>query len=152
MTTDETALREFWDEARTARPDLPTELPGAWAFGATPDHADGLLRLVLDGAKTATASALWDYESGGGQVPRVGELSIILDGAGAPRAVLEVTALTIVPFGEVTAEHARAEGEDDRTLESWRRIHERFWTEHSPRGFAPDMDVVCEEFRVVHSR
>jgi uncharacterized protein YhfF len=152
VTSDETILREFWDEARTARPDLPAELPEAWAFGATAAHADGLLQLVLDGVKTGTASALWDYEADGEQVPRVGELSIILDGAGIPRAVLEVTAITIVPFDQVTAEHAHAEGEDDRSLESWRRIHERFWSEHSPQGFSPDMLVVCEVFRLVHAR
>jgi uncharacterized protein YhfF len=146
------ALREFWAEARAAHPDLPAELPESWAFGATPAHADDLLRLVLDGVKTATASALGDYETAGEQVPQIGDLSIVLDGAGAPRAVLEVTAISIVPFHEVTADHARAEGEDDRSLASWRRIHERFWAEHSAGGFSPEMHVVCESFRLVHGR
>lgn len=34
-------------------------------IGGTPEQADRLLALVLDGTKTATASALWDYEAGG---------------------------------------------------------------------------------------
>ncbi|HEX7352651.1 ASCH domain-containing protein [Brachybacterium sp.] len=150
MTDDVTRQREFWDEARAAHPELPAEPPEAWPFGATAAQADGLLQLVLEGVKTATASALGDYEADGEEVPRVGDLAIILDGAGAPRAVLEVTAVTVVPFDEVTAEHARDEGEDDRSLESWRRLHEEFWTEHSATGFAPDMSVVCERFRLVH--
>ena len=33
-----------------------------------------------------------------------------------PRAVLEVTGVDVVPFDEVTAEHAHAEGEGDRSL------------------------------------
>lgn len=152
VTSDERHLREFWAEARAAHPELPAELPQAWAFGATPEHADALLGLVLEGVKTATASALGDYETGEEQVPCVGELSIILDGAGEPRAVLEVTSIDIVPFDQVTAEHAHAEGEDDRSLDSWRRIHERFWAAYSDQGFTPDMLVVCEAFRLVHSR
>lgn len=146
---DPSALAEFWARVRAERPALPAELPEAWAFGATAEHADGLLALVLEGTKTGTASSLWDYEDGTEPVPAVGDLSIILDGAGRPRTVLEVTRIDIVPFDQVTAEHARAEGEDDRTLASWRRIHERFWRDHSEQGFAPDMPVVCERFQVL---
>ena len=145
------AIEEFWQRCRAEVPDLPEQTPSAWAFGATPDHADSLLALVLAGTKTATASSLWDYEHTGDALPRVGELSIILDGAGAPRALIETTEIAVVPFHEVTAAHAFAEGERDRTLASWRDIHERYWTEHSegPRGYAPDMPVVCESFRLV---
>ncbi|QNN82379.1 ASCH domain-containing protein [Brachybacterium sp. Z12] len=150
MTASE--IDPFWDHARTLHPDLPAQPPEAWAFGATTEHADGLLAMVLAGTKTATASALRDYESVGEPVPAVGDLSIILDGSGAPCAVLEVTDIQIVPFNQVTAEHAQAEGEDDRTLASWRRIHEPFWREHSATGFTADMPVVCERFRVVHAR
>ena len=143
-------IAAYWSDARTHHPRLPIEVPEAWAFGATSEHADELLRLVLAGIKSATASSLGDYEAEAEPLPAVGDLSIILDGAGRPRAVLEVTSIRIVPFDQVTEEHARAEGEDDRTLESWRRIHERFWREHSARGFSPSMPVVCESFRVVH--
>lgn len=145
------AVRSFWDEARVAHPELPADPPEAWAFGATPEHADGLLALVLDGTKTATASSLADYDEPDSEpMPVVGLLSVILDGAGTPRAVLEVTGVDVVPFDEVTAEHAHAEGEGDRSLAAWREIHERFWRDYSAAGFAPDMPVVCEHFRVVH--
>jgi len=87
-------------------------------------------------------------------MPQVGDLSVILDGAGAPRAVIETTELRVVPFEEVDAEHAHAEGEGDRTLAHWRAVHERFWREHSEneRGYAPDMPVLCERFRLVYPR
>ncbi|WBL20254.1 ASCH domain-containing protein [Citricoccus sp. NR2] len=145
-------LDDFWHRCRAALDGLPEEPPEAWAFGATPEHADGLLALVLAGVKTATSSSLWDCEHTGEPVPTVGELSIILDGRGAPRALLETTSIEVVPFGEVTEEHAAAEGERDRTLASWKAIHERYWREHSenPRGYADDMPVVCERFRVLY--
>jgi uncharacterized protein YhfF len=66
---------------------VPADLPSAWSFGATSDHADELLELVLSGTKTGTASSLWGHEATGEPVPRPGELSIILDGTGRPRAV-----------------------------------------------------------------
>lgn len=55
-------------------------------------------------------------------------------------------------FDQVTAERAAVEGEGDRTLASWRAEHERFWRAHAASGFAPDMPVVREGFRVVHGR
>lgn len=150
--TDSAALTAFWNHVRAENPALPEQAPGAWAFGATPDHADSLLALVLAGVKTGTASSQWDYDETGDPEPYVGELSIILDGSGAPRAVLETTAVRIVPFDEVTDEHAHAEGEGDRTLTYWRESHERYWRAHSenPRGFEADMPIICERFRVVH--
>jgi len=146
------ALSSYWTRVRASIPSLPAEVPEAWAFGATPEHADGLLELVLAGTKTGTASSVWDYEASGEALPQVGDLSIILDGAGNPRAVIRTTSLRTVPFDEVDEEHAHAEGEGERTLAAWRDIHERFWRNHSdsPRGWAPDMPVLCERFELVH--
>lgn len=68
-------------------------------------------------------------------------------------ATPETTAVEILPFDGVSAEHARAEGEGDRSLATWRAIHERYWRRHAqnPRGFEPTMPVVCERFRLVHA-
>ncbi|MFE6996371.1 ASCH domain-containing protein [Microbacterium sp. NPDC057659] len=142
----------YWRAARAAHPELPDAVPEAWGFGATPEHADSLLELVLAGVKTGTASSLWDYEATDEPLPAEGDYSIILDGAGSPRAVIQTISVRTVPFDQVGAEHAFAEGEGDRTLRAWRHIHEQYWRENSenPRGYEPDMPVVCEIFRVVH--
>ncbi|AXE37932.1 ASCH domain-containing protein [Acidipropionibacterium virtanenii] len=131
-------VQEFWSRCREALPGLPEELPDAWAFGATRDQADELLELVLDGTKTGTASALWDYEHSGDALPAVGGYSIILDGRTAPRALIETTSVDVVAFGEVSGAHARAEGEGDRSPSTWREIHERFWRNHSENPVAND--------------
>lgn len=152
MDTHPTISR-FWEQCRRAVEGLPSTVPDAWAFGATPAHADELLALVLDGVKTATASSLWDYEATGEPVPAVDSYSILLDGRTRPVAVIRTTTITIVPFGEVTARHAYREGEGDRTLEYWRESHERYWRAYSEnaRGFEPDMPVVCEGFRLMYA-
>ncbi|MBL3686015.1 ASCH domain-containing protein [Leucobacter zeae] len=151
MTATATRLDDFWSRCRDAVPGMPDARPEAWPFGATREHAEELLALVLAGTKTGTASSLWDYEHTGDPLPEAGELSIILDGDGAPRAVIETTDVRVIPFDEVSVEHACAEGEGDRTLEHWREVHEWYWRTYSesPRGFAPDMPVVCERFRLV---
>lgn len=151
ITASAESLRTFWEGARGGIDEAPVDVPEAWAFGATTDHADELLRLVASGVKTATASSLWDFETTGEEVPLEGSFSIILDGRGVPKAVIRTTKLTVMAFSEVPAEHAYAEGEGDRTLATWRDIHERYWRAHleNDRGFEPDMPVLCEKFEVV---
>ena len=63
------------------------------------------------------------------------------------------TQVDIVPFDEVGAEHAFLEGEGDRSLATWRKVHERFFTEHAvhSHGFSRDMPVVLERFAVLYS-
>jgi uncharacterized protein YhfF len=160
-STQPTDVEAFWNLARfhanlNSAPTYfgPTTLevvpPPAWAFGDSADVADELLKLVLDGTKTATASALWDYEAEGEALPEVGSLSILLDGRGHPRALINTTDVAVVPFDEVGEEHARLEGEGDGSLAHWRAVHERFFAGASSRAFEPDMPVVLERFQVIY--
>lgn len=159
---DPAELDDFWTDAKIRAGinpagwyvgTTPTEAlrPPAWSFGASPEQADHLLRLVLDGVKTATSSALWDYEAEDDPLPTGGTLSIVLDGDDHPRALIRTTDVSVVPFDEVDEGHAAAEGEGDRSLAYWRREHERFFTEHATheRGFSTDMPVVLERFEVL---
>ncbi len=131
---------------------LASVMPPAWSFGATSEQASEIAALVADGIKTATASAAEDYIAEGEGLPEPGVLGIVLDGDGHPRALVATTDVEVVAFDEVGEEHARAEGEGDRSLASWRAGHERFFREHDPhgRGFRPDMPVVLERFRVLY--
>ncbi|WP_127573203.1 ASCH domain-containing protein [Georgenia faecalis] len=129
---------------------LSNVVPPAWAFGGTPEEADALLDLVLAGNKTATTSAQWEYEEADAPLPAVGDLSIILDGSGRPRALIVTTAVDVVPFDAVDAEHARAEGEG--SLEDWRAAHTRLFGDVARavgRTLAEDMPVVLERFRLL---
>lgn len=152
MTADR-RIDRFWDRASDAT-GLSGPRPVSWAFGDSPGMADELLSLVLDGTKTATTGALWHYEADGEPVPAAGDLSILLDGAGAPRALIRTTEARVVTFAQVDADLARDEGEDDRTLAAWRQGHERYFRRTLPpigREFSPDMPVVCERFALLYA-
>ncbi len=118
-----------------------------FAFGDSPALADELLALVLAGKKTATCAALRDYAEDSADKPVVGRRDVVLDGAGRPAAVIETVEITYRRFDEVDDAFAREEGEGEATLEQWRRDHETYFRRNG--GFAPDMDLLCERFRLV---
>ena len=124
----------------------------AWAYGS--DDPDSLADLTLVGTKTATASAFALYEAEGDEPPKQGDFSIILrSDEKTAVCVIQTTKVAIVPFSQVTAEQARKEGEGDRSLAFWRRVHQSFFTAELaaiPMEFSEDMMVVCEEFKVVY--
>ncbi len=131
---------------------LGTVQPPAWSFGSDAEEADALLDLVLSGRKTATASAAEPYAAQGMPVPSPGDLSIILDGAGRPRALIVTTAVEVVAFRDVDAAHAAAEGEGDLSLDHWRRVHETFLSGELAaigQSFDESSAVVLERFRLL---
>ncbi|GMA30767.1 ASCH domain-containing protein [Litorihabitans aurantiacus] len=126
--------------------------PPAWSFGDDPRIADELLGHVLSGRKSATSSARAEYGPDE-PLPRVGELSILLDGEGRPRALVRTTAVDLARFDEVDEAFAAAEGEDDLSLGSWREQHEIYWRRVlGDDGFDPGMEVVLERFELLDPR
>ena len=122
----------------------------AWSFG---DDADGLAALVRGGIKTATCSAYDLYEAEGEDLPKAGDTSVILDSRDEAVCIIRTTRVYVIPFDEVTAEHAFREGEGDRSLEYWRQVHEAFFKEELASAgleFSGNSKVVCEEFEVVY--
>lgn len=118
----------------------------AWAFG---DDADTLAELVLRGTKTATCSALPFYEMEGEPLPRAGEYSVILDSREQAVCVIQTSRVYQTPFSKITEDHAWKEGEGDRSLAYWQKVHETFFSEElSEAGmvFSQDLMLVCEEF------
>lgn len=124
----------------------------AWAFGDSPEMADKLLQLVLDGKKTATCGALCDYEYCNDPIPKEGTFEIILDGKGKAACKIENTQVRIINYNNVNAEFAAAEGEGDLSLSNWREMHETFFKRTLPnikKEFVKDMPLVCVNFKVV---
>jgi uncharacterized protein YhfF len=122
-------------------------------FGDSAELANELGALIVSGAKTATCSAVWEWEVEGKAVPQIGLKTIVLDGSGEPLCIIETTEVRILPFDEVDAAFAKEEGEGDPSLEYWREAHWRFFSRALPKiGREADrrMPLVCERFRVLY--
>lgn len=116
--------------------------------------ADELGALIRSGRKTATSSALWEYEAEGEPLPEPADMTVVLDGRGEPLCIVETTGVEVRPFHEVDEDFARREGEGDLSLRYWREVHERFFRRTLPavgRAFTPQMPLVLEWFRVVYA-
>ena len=123
------------------------------SFGDSPELADELGELILRGTKTATCSALWEWQADHEPLAEPGRLTILLDGKHVPICIIETTEVVTCPYDQVDAAFAADEGEGDRTLESWRAVHRDYFERTLPyigKAFAPDMPLVCERFRVIY--
>jgi uncharacterized protein YhfF len=115
----------------------------SFSFGDSPQLADELLALVLEGRKRATCWAASEGTKGA----EIGKCMVACDGAGRPRAVLQTLELARRRFDEVDAAFAFDEGEGDRSLDYWRQAHRRYFTRL--KFFQPDMMLWCERFKLV---
>ncbi|KZK81262.1 ASCH domain protein [Pseudovibrio sp. Ad13] len=122
--------------------DLPS-----YAFGDSPDLADSLLELVLNGTKTATCGDLLSYEKEGDPLPQPGDQFVILDGKGQAACVIEMVTVDVRQFDEIDEIWAVLEGEGDLSLEFWQDAHREYFERNGV--FAQDMKLVCEYFQLV---
>ena len=154
---DQASVAALWEAYLAALGETPAtteRVYTAWQFGDSPELGDSLVELVLEGVKRATAGSIAEYEAAGDHIPFPGELSVVTDGKGIARCVIQTTRVDNVPFDEVTAEFAFTEGEGDKSLEYWRRVHWDYYTRVLGKsGQVPDrkMPVAAERFEVVYS-
>ncbi len=123
-----------------------------WQFLGGAKGCDRLASLVLAGIKTATSSIYETFELDDMKVPEAGDYSIVLDSEEVPLFIIKDTNVEIKKFGEIDAEFAFKEGEGDQSLEYWRRVHEKYFSqicEEYGIEFNEDTLVLCEEFELV---
>jgi uncharacterized protein YhfF len=132
--------------------DLP---PAEFAFPGP--LRDRLVAAILSGAKTSTSSLVLEYERENEPLPKVGQLSAVVDSAGRRVAAIETTDVRVVRLADVDWQHVVDEGEGDESAAQWRAGHEEFWHSAEARAelgdpsFTVDDDtlVLAERFRLV---
>lgn len=147
-------IMDYWQRFQK-KSGITESFVDAWSFGDNPEMADELMKLVLAGKKTGTTTLAIELEREGEKMPRVGDYNIILDGKGKPAGIIRTTSVVVKPFNEVKEAFAYSEGENDRTLKSWRREHWKLWTRVGQKlGFAmkEDLLVICENFELVYPK
>jgi uncharacterized protein YhfF len=144
-----------------SQPEMPAEpsmdgLPLA-EFAFPGPLRDRLVAAILSGQKTSTTGLWQEYEREGLAVPEPGDRSVVIDSAGQPVGIIEVTSARRIRLADVDLAHAVDEGEGHDSVASWRAGHEGFWHSAEVReelgqpDFTVDDDtaVVVERFRLV---
>ena len=152
--TQET-IEAYWQRFLSSLPNdslyhASTYIAEGW--GDSSQMADELGALIVQGTKTATCSALWEWEAEGNPIPKTGYLTIALDGRGEPLCIVETIEISIHKYNEVDADFARDEGEGDLSLNYWREAHRNYFSrvlKKIGKEFSEEMPLVCERFRVI---
>jgi uncharacterized protein YhfF len=150
------SVKNYWEQFLASLPlDSPylSKIYVAEGWGDGPVMADELGALIVQGIKTATCSALWEWEAEGNPVPQKGLITVALDGHGEPLCIVETVEVTIRKYNEVNAEFARDEGEGDLSLNYWREAHKNYFSRVLPKigkEFSEEMPLVCERFKLIY--
>ena len=86
-------------------------------------------------------------------LPEAGDYSVILDSNDKALCIIKTVKVTVTEFHKVSEEHAFKEGEGDRSLEYWRKVHIDFLSNELASvnmPFDENRKVVCEEFELVY--
>ena len=118
---------------------------------------DQLVAAILAGTKTTTSGLVADYEHDQEPLPHPGLRQAVVDSGGNPVAVIETTAVRVLPLADVDLEHALGEGEGYTSVADWRAGHEEFWHSADMRRAMGDPEftvgddtlVVAQAFRLV---
>ncbi|PYI66095.1 RNA-binding protein [Arthrobacter livingstonensis] len=118
---------------------------------------DQLVAAVLDGSKTSTTAMLIGYEIDQEDLPVAGLKEVVIDSAGTPVAVIEMTEVRQTRLDDVDLQHAIDEGEGFTTIDQWRAGHEEFWHSQDIRDEMNDLHftvnddtiLVLQRFRLV---
>lgn len=120
----------------------------AWQFGGDPDT---LAELVVSGIKTATCSCKAGYAEDE-LLPKAGDLSMILNSKNEAVCIIQTTRVYECEYQNISSEHAWKEGEGDRSLAYWQKVHQDFFERESQEYhyvFNEHSILICEEFEVV---
>ncbi|WP_203663839.1 ASCH domain-containing protein [Lacticaseibacillus sp. 53-4] len=131
-----------------------SRLTSAYAMGDSQEEQDDLAALVLAGTKTATSSGFEIYAQAHEPLPQAGNFDIIQNSRGEPVALIATDHVEIRSFARVDEAHAFREGEGDRSLPYWRKVHLPFFTkDYQEAGLTFDPArsmVVLESFHVIY--
>ncbi len=141
----------LWEEYCAAK-GIDAPCPPTDQFGDTPELADELVRLVLQGQKRATCELKIWFDSRAIALPAIGDQWIIADGSGAEKCIIETTQVDLCSVRQVDEAFAWDEGEGDRSLAFWRDAHDAYYKRQAALDgfeYSNEMICVCERFKLI---
>jgi len=148
------SVESLWSEFLDKNPDNKgKEVPISFYFCDNKKDADECANLVVKNIKRATATSLWWFEKNNEPLPKIGDQYIVTDWDGNAKSVIEVIKVKETPYNQITAEFAQTEGEGDKSLSYWKKVHKAYYSrEMEPfnEKFDENMIIVCEYFKTIY--
>lgn len=119
-----------------------------WCFLDNKEESDYLFELVKVGVKTATSYLFIDNK----QLLNENPVSILTNWDKTEELKINTTKIYKCKFKEISKEHAFKEGEGDKTLKHWKKVHKKFFIKECERlnkKFSEGIEIVCEEFEIL---
>jgi len=143
----------YWESYVQSTVDKPPEDAIVTAgYAGTLELTDELLALYLAGKKKAGSSVVEDFVAAGEPLPIVGNYWIYLDGRGEPACILKTVRIALNKFKDLPEEIAIAEGEGDRSIDYWKRVHGDLYRPFLKSWGVRDVDeatIITEFFEIV---
>lgn len=150
------SARNLWGDFLDAHLEFASEdAPRVIHFCDNEKDANNCANLVCKDIKRATSHSLLGLQYRKEELPRIGDFAVVTDWSGKAKCIIRTTSVKLVPYFAVHAEHARLEGEGDKSLEHWQKTHWDYYTrELSEFNRTPreSMIVVFERFEKIFQR
>lgn len=147
------SIEDYWKKFQNNNPEYHSlKQPQSFYFCDNKKNADECAELVVNKIKQATSPSVWWFEKNNESFPTVGDIAIVTNWDEEPKAIITTTKVEIVKFKDITAEYACTEGEGDKSLDYWKKVHwEYYRNEMEDFGEYPDeeMKIVCEYFETI---
>lgn len=146
-------MTEYWKEFQKNNPEyINTPQPQSFFFCDNKKDADECAELVVKKIKQATSPSAWWFKKNNESFPKIGDLAIVTNWNGEPKAIIRTKKTEVVKFKDITPKYAYTEGEGDKTLEYWKKTHWEYYTNEMKEfneSPSEDMEIVCEYFETI---
>ncbi len=150
------SARNLWGDFLDKHLEFASEdAPKVIHFCDNEKDANTCVDLVCKDIKRATSHSLLGLQLRHEELPKIGDFAVVTDWSGKAKCVIRTTSVRLVPFFSVREEHARLEGEGDKSLEYWKKTHWDYYTrELGEFGRTPleSMIVVFEQFETLFQK
>ena len=153
---DNASARNMWgDYLDNHLEDAFAEAPKTMHFFDNEKDANECAQLVKNGIKKVITHSLLGLQYRKEPLPKIGDFTVVTDWNGKAQCIVRTTSVQLKPYFSIDGEYAHLEGEGDKSLAHWKKVHWDYFTrELAPFQRVPreSMIIVCESIEKVFER
>lgn len=144
---------EYWKNFQDKNPEYQAiNQPSSFYFCDNKKDADKCAELVVMKIKQASSPSVWWFKKYNETFPKIGDIAIVTNWNGDAKAIIRTTKVELVEFRKITPQYAYIEGEGDRSLDYWKKVHWDYYKREMEKFQEypnEEMEIVCEYFETI---